>query len=303
MSKNNSLPKETTIPSPNEPGGPGTPIAGPDLLLEGTAVWEKYKWPVVVGLLLLVVALIGSELYRSSQRRNAEAASADLNAAKTIGEYQKVIDTYPGTLAAANAYLLLAREQIDAKDLAGASATWQTFAEKFPKHPQAGAVLVARGNALEAQGKLDEARAIYQQVASSYATDYAAPMARISEAALLKSQRKFEDARRVYDNVIATYPNSVGAIQAKDELRYLNALPPLGAPAPTPSPSPAPIPSAAPTPVTVPLAPPTPAASVVPTPVASSAPDQSPAAVVVPASSPVASPVASAAPPAGPAQP
>ena len=281
MSKNTSFRNETATPSPNDPGGPGTPLAGPDLLLEGNAAWEKYKFIVIGAVLLLVLALVGSELYHNSQRRMAEAASAELNGAKTIGEYQKVIDTYPNTLAAANAYLLMARDQTEAKDFAGAAATWQTFVEKFPKHPEAGAALLARGNALEAQGKPDEARAIYQQVATSYAGDYAAPLARLSEATLLTSQRKIEEARHVYENIIATYPNSVGAVVAKQEMRYLNALPAVGAPPPTPTPVPSaapavsvpmvpavvPAPSVAPTPVVVPTA--APAASVAPVPTAS----------------------------------
>ncbi len=245
MSKNTSFRNETAAPSPNDPGGPGTPLVGPDLLLESSAAWGRYKYIVLGAVALLVLALVGSELYRNAQSRTAEAASAGLNGAKTIGEYQKVIDTYPNTLAAGNAYLLMARDQTEAKDFAGAAATWQTFAEKFPKHPQAGAALLARGNALEAQGKLDEARAVYQQVSTSHAGDYVAPLARVSEATLLTAQRKLEDARHVYENIIATYPNSVGKLLAEREMRYLNSLPAAGAPPPTPTASVAPVPAAA----------------------------------------------------------
>ena len=287
MSKNTSLRNETATPSPNEPGGPGTPLVGPDLLMEGSAVWERYKFIAVGAVALLILALVGSEFYRNSQLRTAEAASAQLDAAKTIGEYQKVIDTYPNTLSAANAYLLIARDQTDAKDFAGAAATWQTFVEKFPKHPQAAAGLLARGNALEAEGKLDEARTIYQQVATSYAGDYAAPLARMSEAALLTSQRKLDDARRIYENVIATYQTSASAELARNEMHYLNALPAVGAPAPTPVPSPTPVASVAPTP-TASIAPPASVAPVVP--VATPTPAASPAASAAPTASPVASP-------------
>ena len=248
--------------SPNDPGGPGTPIQGPPLLLEGAAIWERYKWPVVGLVSLLILAILGSELYQNSQHRRAEAASAALDGSKTISEYQKVIDQYPGTLAAANAYLLLAREKIDAKDYAGAGDTWQTFVQKFPKHPQVSAALLGRGDALMAQGKFDEARAAYQQVSSAHSTDYTAPLALMAEATLLKSQRKIEDARRVYENLVTAYSNSDVAAQAKEELRYLNALPPVNAPAPTP----VPVASVAPAVPVAPVVPaaPTPAASVTP---------------------------------------
>ena len=291
MSKNLPLRNETSAPSPHDPGGPGTPLAGPDLLMEGSVAWEKYKFLVVGGVALLVLALVGSELYQNNQHSKAETASAQLNAARTIGEYQKVIDTYPGTLAAGNAYLLLARDQADAKDYAGAATTWQTFVEKFPKHPEAAAGLLARGNALEAQGKLDEARTVYQQVATSYAGDFAAPMARISEAGLLTAQRKLDDARHIYENIIATYPNSVSAIQAKEEMRYLNALPALGAPPPTPAPSPTPAVSVSP--LAVPMSSAAPAAPVAPMPAVA----PTPAASIPPASTPAVAPSASPAKP------
>ena len=279
MSNNTPLSDRPTRFSPDDPGGPGTPIPGPPLLLEGVAVWERYKWPLVGAVLLLVVALLGSELYRSSQRKRTEAASAALNNSRTITEYQAVTDQYPGTLAAANAYLLLAREQVDAKDYAGAAATWQTFTEKYPKHPQVAAALLARGNALEAQGKPDEARTIYEQVANTYANDYVAPAALVAEAMLFKSQRKLDDARRIFENVAASYPNSGESLQAKQELRYLNSVPPLNAPAPTPTPVAAVAPSVAP------------AASVVPVPTV--APTAAPSASAQPSVEPSASPVGS----------
>lgn len=261
MSNQTPLPDRTDRFSPHDPGGPGTPIQGPPLLLEGAAIWERYKWPVVGAVALLVFALLGSELYRSNQQRRAEAASAALNGSKSISEYQGVADKYPGTLAAANAYLLLAHDQIEAKDFAGAAVTWQMFADKFPKHPQVAAAQLARGDALGAQGKFDEARAVYQQVTSAHANDYTAPLALISEAALLKSQRKLEDARRAYETVVSSYPNSMAATQAKEELRFLNALPPLGAQPPAPAATPLPTTSAAPVPPATSEVPAAPAAS------------------------------------------
>lgn len=291
MSKNTPLSDRPTRFSPDDPGGPGTPIQGPPLLLDGVAIWERYKWPLVGAVLLLILALLGSELYRSSQRKRNEAANTALNNSRTITEYQAVTEQYPGTLAAANAYLLLAHEQVDAKDFAGAAATWQLFTEKYPKHPQVAAALLARGNALEAQGKSDEARTIYEQVASAYANDYVAPAALVAEALLFKSQRKLDDARRVFENVAASYPNSGEANQAKLELRYLNSVPPLNAPAPTPTPAPSVAPAASTTP-----APSTPPAAPVVVPAApepaSATPAASPDASPIPVASPESSPAA-----------
>ena len=111
---------------------------------------------------------------------------------------------------------------------------------------------------------------------------------RLSEAALLTAQRKLEDAKRVYENIVATYPNSIAAQEAREDMRYLNALPPAGAPPPTPTPAPvpavAPATSAPAVPVVVPAPVATPAASAAPTPAAM------PAASVAPVPAASASP-------------
>ena len=245
-------------PAPNAAAVP-TPLQGPDLLLESSVFWEKYKLPVVAAGLLLVLALVGSEVYQIQREKNLAAASAQLDAAKTPADYQKIIDDYAGSPSAANAAMLKGRAQMDAKDFAGAATTWQTFADANPQQPLAVNALMGLGGALEAQDKFDEARAAYQKVATGYAGSYAAPLARLDEANVLKIQRKPEEARRVYENVIASFPKSIAAQIAQSELPTLNALPPAmvaatPAPVAAASPVPAPVPTAA-SPVIIPVVP------------------------------------------------
>ena len=154
----------------------------PDLILESSLFWDKYKLPIVAVVALVVLGLVGSEVYQNNLARKTAAASAMLDASKTPADYQKVIDTYPGSEAAANAYLLLGRAKYDAKDYAGAVDAWQTLAAKYPQRSLAPSALVGVAGALEAQGKLDEARNTYQRVATSYPNSYVAPLARLGEA-------------------------------------------------------------------------------------------------------------------------
>ncbi len=213
------------------------PLRGPDLLLlEGHDFWEKYKLPVVAAVVLLVLALIGSEVYQANHEKKLAVAGAQLGAAKTPAEYQAVIDAYPGSQAAADAYMLKGRAQMDAKDFAGAAATWRKFADEFPQHPLAASALIGQGGALESEGKFDEARAAYQKAATGYGNSYAAPFARLDEATLLKSQRKPDEAKRVYENLIASFPKSIAAQVAQEELHTLHALPPPMASAPAATP-------------------------------------------------------------------
>ena len=255
----------------------------PELLLDSSLAWEKYKLPLLLGLTLLVLAAVGFGYYENYQARNAAAAGVLLDSAKTEADYQKVLDTYPGSNAAANASLLLGRAKYNAKDYAGAAQVWRDFAAKFPQHSLVPDALIGAAGALEAQGKLDEARALYQRVATSYQSSYAAPLARLSEATLLLAQRKTDEAKHIYEDVIASSPKSDASQMAEQGLHTINALPPLGV---SPAASAAPAPVASPEPAV--------AAPAVAVPPADTAPAAASPAVVVPLSEPA--PAAAASP-------
>ena len=273
----------------------------PELLLDSSLAWERYRLPILLAVMLLVLGAVGWGYYQSYQAKNAVAASVLLDAAKTDADYQKLIDTYPGTNAAANASLLLGRSKYNAKDYAGAAQVWGAFATKFPQHPLVPDALIGEAGALEAQGKSDEARAMYQRVATSYQSSYAAPLARLSEATLLLAQRKTDEAKHVYEDVIASAPKSDVSQIAEQGLRTLNALPPLaGTPAASVSPATAAAPSPGVSPASPVVAPPiiaepSPAASmpVVPSPEVVPPPTASPAAAAPAA---IAEPSATASP-------
>ncbi len=278
---------------------------GPDLLMEGEVLWDKYKLPIVALCLLAVVGLVGSEVYRSNRNKNLAAASAELAAAKSIDDYKKVIEAHGDNLAAAGAYLLMGRLQLNSKDYAGASETWKTFADKFPQHPLAPNALMGAASALESQTKFDQAQALYKRVESGYTTSYIAPLASLAEATLLKSQGKMDDARHIYENIIASAPQSDAARQATESLRLLKAVPslpadtkpqPLSEAAPQTPAAPVSVPSAAvpASPASDAVTPPVPS---IPSSIAPAAPsNETPAAAVQVPASIAPSPAATATP-------
>ena len=211
-------------------------LAEPDFMV-GNQFWDKYKLPIMALVVLVVAAIVTAEIYQNIHQAAVAKASQRLDDAKDAADYQHIIDNFSGTPAAANAYLLLGRFKLNAKDYAGAAQVWQSFADKYPQDLLAPAALDGTGGALEAQGKYDEARTAYQKAATSYPKSYIAPLARLDEAALLKSQRKLEDARRVYENILASYPQSEVIPQAQAELATLKALPPTAGTMPVASPA------------------------------------------------------------------
>src|ERR1043166_4579946 len=175
------------------------PIAPPppDVALETRFFWERFKTPITAALLIVLIAVIAFVGYRFYSDRQAVAASALLASAKSAQQYQQVIDRYPSTPAAADAYLLLAEAQRNEKKFAEANTTLQTFITKYPQHELVSTARMAMAANLESMGKPDEALTTYQQVASADAKGFNAPMALMSQVYILKAKNRNEDARKI----------------------------------------------------------------------------------------------------------
>ncbi|HEY4256675.1 MAG: tetratricopeptide repeat protein [Candidatus Udaeobacter sp.] len=214
------------------------PIAPPpsrDVALETRVFWERFKKPITAALIIVLIAVIAFTGYRFYSDRRVAAASALLASAKSAQEYQQVIDRYPSTPAAADAYLLLAEAQRNEKKFVEANTTLQTFIAKYPQHELVSTARMAMAANLESMGKADEALTIYQQVASADPNSFNAPMALLSQVYILKAKNRNDDARRICETVLTQYRTSFWAGEAMQQLRVLKPITsstaaPVGAP-------------------------------------------------------------------------
>jgi predicted negative regulator of RcsB-dependent stress response len=230
-------------------------------------VWEtrfffaRFKTPIIAAVVVLLLALVGYTGYRYYVDRRAATASALLASAKSAQDYQQLIDRYPNTAPAANAYLLLAEAQRRDKKFAEANTTLQAFIAKYPQHEFVSTARMAVAANLDSMGKADEALAMYQQIASTYPNSYNAPVALISQVFLLREKNRNDDARRICETILTQYRSSFWANEAMQQLRLLKpSAPPSPSPAPTqgstvppllerpPAPAPPPAPNAPPPP-------------------------------------------------------
>src|ERR1700756_2994892 len=106
---------------------PTAPPPSRDVPLETRFFWERFKKPITAALIIVLIAVIAFAGYRFYSDRRAAAASALLASAKSAQEYQQVIDRYPSTPAAADAYLLFAQAQRNEKKFVESNATLQAF--------------------------------------------------------------------------------------------------------------------------------------------------------------------------------
>ena len=90
---------------------PTAPPPSRDVALETRVFWERFKKEITAALIIVLLGVIAFTCYRFYSDHRAATASALLGSAKNAQEYQQVIERYPNTAAAADAYLLLAEAQ------------------------------------------------------------------------------------------------------------------------------------------------------------------------------------------------
>jgi TolA-binding protein len=240
---------------------PTAPPPSRDVALETRVFWERFKNEITAAFIIVLLGVIAFTGYRFYSDRRAATASALLASAKNSQEYQQVIERYPNTAAAADAYILLAEAQRNEKKFAEANTTLQTFISKYPQHEFVTTARMAMAANLESMGKTDEALTMYQQIASAYPNSFNAPMALLSQVYILKAKNRNDDARRICETILTQYRTSFWAGEAMQQLRLIKPIsppaagpaqgataPPLLARPPVPAAPPAPAPQAPPQP-------------------------------------------------------
>src|SRR6266849_892829 len=213
-----------------------------------------HQKPVLAGLIALAIAVLGAwgaSAYSTSRETKAGAelaAALELSSRPLVSEAQgqpgvetfpsreerqkaalsaleKVRTDFPRSTAAQTAEAQIGFLELKGGDAKGAQAALQTFLDQAPgRHPLRPMAQESVGYALEAQGKLDEARAAFARLAHDGAPERAA----FQEARIALVLGKPE-ARQQLEQVAKDYPKEPVALEANMRLE-LASLPPPGAP-------------------------------------------------------------------------
>ena len=192
-----------------------------DPLLETQVFWTKYKTPVLIGLIALIVGAVAFGAYWFYKQQRDSAAATALSTAKDEAAYQKVINEHGGSPAAASAYIFLANEQRKKQNFAGSNETLQKFVSNYPKHELVTTAKMATGANLESLNKPDEALETYRRIAADYPKSFNAPLAMLAQVPLLKAKGQVDQARQVCETVLTQFRDSTAAQIASQYLRSL----------------------------------------------------------------------------------
>jgi tetratricopeptide (TPR) repeat protein len=128
--------------------------------------------------------------------------------------------------------LLLAEQQRNDGKFAEANATLQRFISENPKHELISTAWMAIAANLESMGKVDDALATYQRLATSDAHSFNAPLAMLAQVRLLKEKKQNDEARKVCETILTQYRDSFAASDASRQLRLLKPAAPPTPPQP-----------------------------------------------------------------------
>ena len=225
-------------------------------LVSGLEHWvlglSKYRWPLVIGVLLLVVmgaviwgvlwydsenASKAQELEREATRHLFARPSNDptkgaSNVKEAVTIYRRVVEEYPRTPSAPLAMFSLGNALLQSNEVDAALETYKRFTATYGANVSLlGLVQQKIGYAYLLKGDLDQAAKAYAAVldiTGSTNRDHALfELARLEE-----SRSRSDEALKRYQDLISTYKDSPLAGEAAMRVKVLEALKtPVAAPA------------------------------------------------------------------------
>ena len=177
------------------------PATGAEKFLEDN--FRKLVWLFA----FVVIAIIAYGFIRHQSTLKANEAAEAFTSAKTIEDCDLVISRYAGTNAAANALLLKADLLWDQNKKTTAVEVLKEFTSKQTSHPLFVHTLLGLGTKLDAMGERKEAQAIFERIVNEFASNEAAPLAQVRLGDLLWADGKQDEAKKAYEDLAVKFPD------------------------------------------------------------------------------------------------
>lgn len=213
---------------------------------------ETHFRSILIGFVVIVVAVLGYGVVSYLGNKSAEDAAIELTAAKTVEDFDLVVQHHPGSIAAGNALLFKAQKLWSDNKKDTAVAALREFVAKYTSHPFYTQALISLASRLESLGgktELTEAKGLYEKVISDNPKTDIAALAELRLADILWNDGKVDEAKKVYDSLPQKMTGSPYFAQNEDRLKWLGASLPtkeVEGPKPPPDSLKAPAPGAPP---------------------------------------------------------
>ncbi|HBJ86782.1 MAG TPA: hypothetical protein DDZ88_23585 [Verrucomicrobiales bacterium] len=155
----------------------------------------------------VVIAIIAYGFIRHQGTLKANEAAEAFTSAKTVEDCDLVISRYAGTHAAANALLLKADLLWDQNKKSSAVDALKEFTSKQTSHLLFVHTLLGLGTKLDSMGDRKEAQAIFERIVNEFASSEAAPLAQVRLGDLLWAEGKQDEAKKAYEELAVKFPD------------------------------------------------------------------------------------------------
>jgi len=196
------------------------------------AFLDKHQMKLIALAVLLVIFAGGYVVYNGIKESNEETAGSLLVAADDMSELQSVVKNHGDTAAAYSAKILLAERQWEDGQEEDSIETLKAFIDiekDHPGRPSAQASLAAK---LRSQGKPDEAKELFTDLAENPDSRHLAPYAWICLGDMALAEGKPDIAEKAYKTVESDFPDSPYLQQAAQRKLLVNAESPIEVSAP-----------------------------------------------------------------------
>lgn len=177
------------------------PSTGMEKFMEDN--FRKLVWLFVA----VIVAIVAYGVIHHQQTVAANEAAEAFTAAKTVEDCDLVISRYSGTTAAANALLMKADLLWKQNKKSSAVEALKEFTTSHAKHPLFVHTLLGLGTRLDAMGDRKEAQAVFERITREFPSSEAAPLAQVRLGDLLWADGKQDEAKKAYDDLAVKFPD------------------------------------------------------------------------------------------------
>lgn len=153
-----------------------------------------------------------------------EEKEAEESYTELLTDLDDIIDTYPKSFAAQNAYFLKGNIQYELENWEDAAANYKAIADLYPRSYFAPIGLSNAGVCYEELDQIADARDMYSAIINDYRTSFpATPKILFSMGRLAEAESDFEGAARYYNDLVDNFNASSWTKLARNRIIYLTA--------------------------------------------------------------------------------
>lgn len=190
--------------------------------IESLKTWaSKYGSQALTVGLLVLIALTTIRVVSERSKRHNQEATIRMASARSISDFEAVLNDFGKTKAAPIALLSIAKLNFDNGNYELANAKYDQFIATWPKHALITTAQLGRIFCIEARGDndaLQEASTAFAAFAAEHLGHYLAPQALFGHARCLEQLGQLDDARMIYEDFIASNPENSWSVRAEELL-------------------------------------------------------------------------------------